>query len=192
MKKLFVIFLLFLSFNMYSQYNDVKMYFNDSTSIDGLGYIKINIVYFKLEEKEDFSEWGMESIYRIDFFGFENEVRSFEFIYSDTFKKFHLMELLVEGEVNLYTFEKNIIIVPGFGSKGISIGTLYKSKLKEYFVKHKKDTTATNILFGFNKKIPRFFSDCPDIIEMVNDKTFTRDDIDLIVKYYNDNCAIKN
>lgn len=167
------------------------MYFNDSTSIEGLGYIKKDKVYFKLEDKEKFSEWNFESIYRIDFYGFENNVRSFEYIYSDTFKKFHLMEILVEGEVNLYTFEKNIIIVPGFGS-GNTIGALYKSKLTEYFVKHKKDKTATNILFGFKKKIPRFFSDCPDIIEMVEDKTFTKDDIDLIVKYYNDNCSIKN
>lgn len=164
------------------------MYFNDSTSIEGLGYIKNNKIFFKLEEKEAFSEWSFESVYRIDFYGFENSVRSFEFIYSDTFKKFHLMEMLVEGEVNLYKFEKNIVIVPGFGS-GNAIGTLYSGELTEYFVKHKKDTTATNILFGFKKKIARFFSDCEDIIEMVEDKTFTKDDIELIVVYYNKNCS---
>ena len=50
------------------------MYFNDSTSIEGLGYIKNNKIFFKLEEKEAFSEWSFESVYRIDFYGFENSV----------------------------------------------------------------------------------------------------------------------
>ncbi len=190
MKNQFVIFLLFLSFNMYSQYNDVKMYFNDSTSIEGLGYISKDKIYFKLEEKEKFSEWGLESVYRIDFFGFENEVRTFEYIFSDGHNKFRLMELVIEGEVNLYKLEKDIVVYNNSSKENIS--NSYISTATGYFVKHKKDKTAIDIMFGFKKRIARFFSDCPDIIEMVNDKTFSKDDIDLIVKYYNDNCSVKS
>lgn len=192
MKNLYIVFFLFLSFNMYSQYNDVKMYFNDSTSIEELGYIKKDKIYFKLEEKEEFSEWGLESVYRIDFYGFENEVRSFEYVYSDAQNKFRLMELVIEGEVNLYKLENEVIIIPTYLPKNNIIGVVQISKANGYFVKHKKDTTAIDILFGFKKRIVRFFSDCPDIIEMVEDKTFTRDDIELIVIYYNKNCATKS
>ena len=179
---------------MYSQYNDVKMYFNDSTSIEGVGYIRKDKVYFKLDEKEKFSEWGMESIYRVDFFGFENEVKTFNYIYSDNYRKFCLMELVIDGEVTLYKLQRDIIVYNNAQIEGRHIGSgSYIDKTEpEYYVKHKKDKTATDILFGFKKRVARFFSDCPDIIEMVNDKTFTKDDVDLIVKYYNENCATKS
>lgn len=190
MKNLFAFLFLFLSLNMYSQYSDVKMYFNDSTSIEGLGYIRNDKIYFKLEEKEDFSEWGLESVYRIDFIGFENEVRTFEYIFSDGHNKFRLMELVIEGEVNLYKLEKDFVIYNNNPKENIY--NSYTSTATGYFVKHKKDKTAIDILFGFKKRIARFFSDCPDIIEMVNDKTFTKDDIELIVIYYNKNCSIIN
>ena len=190
MKNQIVIIFFFFTFNMYSQYNDVKMYFNDSTSIEGLGYIKKDKIYFKLEEKDEFSEWGLESVYKIDFFGFENEIRTFEYVYSDADDKFHLMELVVEGEVNLYKFEKNIVVFNN-NIENRSFHNYTETINLGYFVKHKKDKTAIDILFSFKKRVARFFSDCPDIIEMVNDKTFTKDDIDLIVKYYNDNCSTK-
>lgn len=190
MKNLFTIFFLFLTFNMFSQYNDVKMYFNDSTSIEGLGFIRKDKVYFKLEEKEEFSEWGFESVYKIDFFGFEKEVRTFEFVYSSVHRKFKLMELVIEGEVNLYKLEEEVIISNFDSETKMPSRNMLSSK--EYFVKHKKDTVVLDILFGFKKKIARFFSDCPDIIEMVNDKTFSKDDIELIVIYYNKNCSAKN
>lgn len=191
MKNLFVIFILFFSLNIYSQYNDVKIYFNDSTSIEGLGYIKKDKIYFKLEEKEDFSEWGLESVYKIDFFGFEKEVRTFEYVYSDAYRKFNLMELVVEGEVNLYKFEKDIVVFNN-DIENKSFHNYTKTINLGYFVKHKKDKTAIDILFGFKKRVARFFSDCPDIIELVNDKTYTKDDIELIVIYYNKNCSTKN
>lgn len=169
------------------------MYFNDSTSIEGVGYIRKDKVYFKLDEKEKFSEWGMESIYRVDFFGFENEVKTFNYIYSDTDRKFRLLELVIDGEVCLYKMQRDVIVYNNAQIEGRHIGSgSYIDKTEpEYYVKHKKDTTATNILFGFKKKITRFFSDCEDIIEMVEDKTFTRNDIELIVVYYNKNCALK-
>lgn len=169
------------------------MYFNDSTSIEGLGYIRKDKVYFKLEEKEKFSEWGMESIYRVDFFGFENEVKTFNYVYSDIYRKFRLMELVIEGEVMLYKLQRDVIVYNNGQIEGRPTGGSYIDKTEpEFYVMHKKDKTAIDILFGFKKKVARFFSDCPDIIEMVNDKTFAKDDIDLIVKYYNDNCATKS
>ena len=190
MKNLFAIFFFFFSLNIYSQYSDVKLYFNDSTSIEGVGYIRKDKVYFKLDEKEKFSEWGMESIYRVDFFGFENEVKIFEYIYSDTDRKFRLLELVIDGEVCLYKMQRDIIVYDKKEINGMPTGGSHIDKTEaEYYVKHKKDTTATNILFGFKKKIARFFSDCEDIIEMVEDKTFTKDDIELIVIYYNKNCS---
>jgi len=193
MKNLFAILFLFVSFDMYSQYNDVKMYFNDSTSIEGLGYMKKDKIYFKLEEKEKFSEWGMESIYRVDFFAFESEVRTIEYVYSDADNKFHLMELVVDGEVTLYKLQRDIIVYNrGITGDRTTSGSYADKTTPQYFVKHRKDKTATDILFGFKKRIARFFLDCPDIIEMVNDKTFIKDDIELIVKYYNDNCSVKN
>ena len=184
-----ICFFLFLSINSYSQYHDVKMYFNDSTSIEGLGYIRKDKFFFKLEEKDKFSKWGFESVYKIDFFGFEKEVRTFEFVYSSVHRKFKLMELVIDGEVNLYKLEEEIIISNSDSETKIPSRNMLSSK--EYFVKHKKDTVVLDILFGFKKKIARFFSDCPDIIEKVNDTSFTKDDLDLIVLYYNKNCANK-
>lgn len=189
MKNLFTIVVFFFSFNIYSQYSDVKLYFNDSTSIEGLGYIRKDKVYFKLDEKEKFSEWGIESIYRVDFFGFENEVRIFEYIYSDTDNKFRLMELVIDGEVCLYKMQRDVIVSDNIISDKPTGYRYIDKTTPEYYVKHKKDKTATNILFGFKKKIARFFSDCENIIEIVEDKTFTKDDIELIVIYYNKSCS---
>ena len=188
MKNLISILFLFVSFNSYSQFDKVKMYFNDSTSIEGFGYYKKDKIFFKLDEKDEFSEWGLESVYKIDFYGFENALYTFEYIFCDKYNKFRLMQLVVEGEVNLYKIEDTNIVITSNGGD-IKSRSFYTSKTEEYFVKHIKDKTAIDILFGFKKKVARFFSDCPDIIEMVNDKTFTRDDIELIVVYYNKNCS---
>lgn len=188
MRNLILILFLFFSINIYSQYNNVKLYFNDSTAIEGLGYIKKHKIYFKVEEKDEFSEWDLGSVYRIDFFGFENKVRTFEYIYTDKYRDFKLLENVLEGEVKLYKLEEVNIIYFGNGPNK----TISESTSLEYFVKHQNDKTAIDIMFGFKKKIAQFFSDCPDIIEMVNDKTFKKDDIELIVNYYNKNCSTKS
>ena len=41
------------------------------------------------------------------------------------------------------------------------------------------------------KKTKRFISDCPELVNRINEKEFQRKDIFKIINYYNDNCSQK-
>jgi hypothetical protein len=59
-----------------------------------------------------------------------------------------------------------------------------------------KDDKAVEFLYtkglplskSFKKAIKEKFSDCPSIIEKVDKKEFKKEDIILLIYYYNDNC----
>jgi len=41
---------------------------------------------------------------------------------------------------------------------------------------------------SFKNKIRKFFSDCPELVEKINDKIFKRKHIEEVIEYYKLNC----
>jgi hypothetical protein len=95
------------------------------------------------------------------------------------------------GEVSLYKmdFTRN----SNFGG-----GMTMSSNHSEYYVsKNGSDVVTTFnasgifIENGFRKKSRVFFKDCPELVKMINDKTWKMKDIPKIVLYYNSECSKK-
>jgi hypothetical protein len=108
-------FFIFLnSFSAFSQDQECVLHFKDGTSIEGYGLLKImNIldpkekIKFRVtkEEKGDF--WDFEDVSKITFIEFEM-TRTFEYVKTSKIEYPKLLEILVEGEVNLYRSPETI------------------------------------------------------------------------------------
>ncbi|RBA28059.1 hypothetical protein [Flavobacterium tibetense] len=190
MKKSILPFFIFLCLNILkAQHREVVVFFNDSTSLDGFGEVKNDKIYFKLEQKDKPTVFDYNSVHAIHFVGY-GFIEKYEYVKSDKYKKPKIMELIEKGKVNLYAFSE-IRTIDNYSSNqvnGFPVSN-YKTKLiVEYFIKFPTNEIAIDIVFSFKKRVLRYFSDCPELIEKVNNKTFTKSTIPEMIYFYNDYC----
>lgn len=103
-----------------------------------------------------------------------------------------LLELADTGRINLYiqtfTGETNSDAVGGI------VSVNYTSVI--YYMGKKGDDLVANLVHGstyskkFRKQIaPKYFKDCPDLLDKINTKEFFgRHDIEAVIRYYNEKC----
>jgi hypothetical protein len=157
--------------------------------LDGFGEVKNDKIYFKLEQKDKPTVFDYNSVHAIHFVGY-GFIEKYEYVKSDKYKKPKIMELIEKGKVNLYAFSE-IRTIDNYSSNqvnGFPVSN-YKTKLiVEYFIKFPTNEIAIDIVFSFKKRVLRYFSDCPELIEKVNNKTFTKSTIPEMIYFYNDYC----
>lgn len=194
MSRIIILFFTFFCLNtLKAQHREVVIFFNDSTSLEGFGEVRKNKIYFKLEQNDKLSEWDYLSVRAIHFVGY-GFIEKYEYVKSDKYNKPKIMELIEEGNVNLYVFSEIVTksYVPdiNFSNKPNGFSpSVYKTGLQvEYFIKRPNEDSATDITFSFKRRAIRYFSDCPELLEKINNRTFTSTNIPEIVAYYNDYC----
>lgn len=194
MSRIILLFFTFSCLNtLKAQHREVIIFFNDSTSLEGFGEVRKNKIYFKLEQNDKLSEWDHLSVRAIHFVGY-GFIEKYEYVKSDKYNKPKIMELLEEGNVNLYAFSEIVTksYLPGINfpnNPNAFPAPVYKTGLQvEYFIKRPNEDVATDIVFSFKRRAIRYFSDCPELIEKINNKTFTSANIPEIVTFYNDYC----
>jgi len=97
-----------------------------------------------------------------------------------------LLKLVKEDVVSSYSFYGTWYTVTqgGFGLAGS--GSFYNYGV---LILVKKDGTMVDSSTGsFKNKIRKFFSDCPELVEKINDKIFKRKHIEEVIEYYKLNC----
>ena len=201
MKRLILLVVIFLCCNsLKAQHREVVIFFNDSTSLEGFGEVKKDKIYFKLEQKDELTEWDYKSVYAIHFVGY-GFIEKYEYVKSDKYRKPRIMQLIEEGNVFLYELPKQIVITNIVSRINYEVrktsndyelnGNPFKRVkfIKEYFIKMPNNEKAIDIVFSFKTRVERYFSDCPELIEKVNDKTFTKYNIPEMIIYYNDYCG---
>jgi hypothetical protein len=203
MKK--ILFILLLNFNLaYCQMKEATIFFNDSTSIEGFAEIKKNKILFKVEEKDEASEWSSDIAKAVVFssYGYSEK---YEYISFATNKKPILLQVIEEGNVSLYldiNFVTDFLYFGGINSVGfgntmtnpygISYATVPSSvnadMKKVYYTKRKNEAIATNITANFSKKSLKYFEDCGVLVKKIKTGKFRKDDIEEIISYYNNYC----
>ena len=201
MKRLILLVVIFLCCNsLKAQHSQVVIFFNDSTSLDGYGEVINDKIYFKLEQKDELTEWDYNSVYAIHFVGY-GFIEKYEYVKSDKYRKPRIMQLIEEGNVFLYELPKQIVItniVSRINYEVRKTSNDYELNgnpfnrvkfIKEYFIKMPNNEKAIDIVFSFKTRVERYFSDCPELIEKVNNKTFTKYNIPEMIIFYNDYCG---
>ena len=200
MNQIILLFLTFFCLNtLNAQHREVVIFFNDSTSLEGFGEVRNDKIYFKLEQKDKLTEWDYNSVYAIHFVGY-GFIEKYEYVSSDKYRKPRIMELIEEGNVLLYELPKEIIITNIVSRINYEVRKTSNDfdinnnpnnpvkSIKEYFIKMPNNEKAIDIVFSFKTRVERYFSDCPELIEKVNNKTFTKYTIPEMIIFYNDYC----
>ena len=194
-----------------AQDQEATIFFRDGTSLTGYGEIlrenkimkaKKEVILFRLDKNEQPDEWDGEIVDRIELYS--SKSRTFQFVQTvesgeTTYK---LLELLSEGEVNLYAdleggFKDSYLNLLNYTriqdfsgvTDGYTVFTPEKNPtVTHHYVKRANESKLTMFL-GNKKRIGEYFNNCPGIVERLKTKEFMLKNLEQIVEYYNDFCA---
>ena len=196
-KILVAIILLNLTHFVYSQEREATIIFNDSTSIKGFGEIKNKKIYFRVSQENEITKWSFDMAKGLTFSGYRFSEK-YEYVKPDKYSNPILMEVIEEGNVNLYKknsfgLKMGVGVGAGFSGSGNGFAGLGPSLNYDfsgvYYVKRINEDNATDITFSFKTRSLRYFSDCKIIIEKINKREFKKETITEMVYYYNDYCG---
>lgn len=189
MKKIFYIVFLFLTLPIFSQEREATIIFIDSTSMKGFGEIKNEKIYFRVDLKSEKSEWKYDSAKGLIFSGY-GFTEKYEYIKPDKYSKPIVMQVIEEGNVNLYKKSSyGLKINTGFNTSRRIIDYDFSSA---YYVKKNNEANATELTFNFKSRSIRYFFDCPAVIEKIKKREFKVSTIPEMIYYYNDYCGTED
>jgi len=185
-----LLFLLLIHFGFAQEYREASIVFKDSSSIQGFAEIKNNTIYFKVKQEDKADTWSYDFAQGLIFaaHGFSEKYEYVPFEHSNP----KLLQVIEEGNVNLYREAKGYFIVSGprVSTNGIPLAGDGSWKMTEsFYVKRKNETFVTDIKFSFNSRAKRYFADCKKVIEKINNKKFTKNNIKDMVFFYNEYCT---
>ncbi len=195
MKKIFLFTLsLFLFSNIHAQ-NKLSIELKDGTVMNGFGRIKIDeTILFKKTEDSEKEVFDYKTVKKLTIYSDESK-QEYEYKIvqgSGGVGSIKLIEFLKVGKVNLYqdyasgmTYGPNM--TGGYGFTSYSKTT--------YYISESGSDTVTNLRIGntyskrFKKIAKKYFNNCPDLLEKINNKYFKRYGIESVIEYYNINCG---
>jgi hypothetical protein len=196
MKKLALLFLI-LKLNVgFCQMKPATIFFDDNTSVLGLGEIKKDKIFFKVEENSEVSEWSYDMVTSLVFSGYGFSEK-YEYVKIGKNSSPQLIQVADEGNITLYKQIKvtnSILDVMQSGyylNNGQRLGGVngLESEVKYiYYVKKKGDEFATLFHFSSKEKMLTYFSDCPALKKKIEQKVFTKKNIEEMIEYYNNYC----
>ena len=193
MKKIILILLLLIQSFSYSQEeNKATIIFNDNTTIEGLGEIKKNKIYFKVAPQDNYSEWDYTSVRGIIFSGYGFSEK-YEYTKPDKNSNPVIMEIVDDGFVKLYRKNKLFMRIEKVAISTSNNLLLGNNRISEdmsttYYVKREEEDFATDISFGFKARSLKYFADCKSLTEKIYNRTFTAENIIEMINYYNNYC----
>lgn len=188
--KILTLIVLFYCFFAYSQSNKCVIYFNDTTKVEGLCKLKTNgevkFIKNKGDKKTLFYHSQISKVEIID-----DEITTYEYKYIDEYSS-EWLELLIKGEVSLYTtsissYHMNNSLNTG-GMNGMTFGggtTTYYYTCRQNENGVFRIASKGTISRSFKKTASEYFKDCPEIVEKIQSKDYKKDDIEEIVRIYN-------
>jgi len=207
LKKIACIVLIVLVSNIgFSQNQNALIHLKNGRTLQG--YVDItnsgNIKYSVNEESKEQKTFTYKDVKQLDLFHNEDII---VFLYkniNDLSKSpdFKLMEVILLGKVSLYRvhnfgsydgggvpYNNQGFSYGGSGNYGgrYSINNYYVSK--NGGITEKLATTGTLFTKSFKKSASEYFSDCPELVQKIQDYTFTKKDIEQMVLFYNESCG---
>ena len=204
MKKLLLFICFFISIHAIGQHGwtEGTIYLKNGTVKEGLitfprvskDYITFNRkqrVRFKTHKKAKRERFDHTQIAKI-IFDYDDKA-STEYVYIPTTeKKYELFEKIVTGKATLYARSVNYTgNVGSDGATGMSGVCTWEDYNEFYILREGEEIASPLITFrisrSFRKRAMEYFSDCPAIVEKLEDKSYKKDDIKDVVESYN-NC----
>jgi hypothetical protein len=175
--KYLLVFFLFLNYAFGQDYREASILFNDSTTIKGFGELRNNKIYFKLKQEDKPSEWQSDFAKGLIFTGYGFSEK-YEYLKIDKNSKPKLVEVIEEGNVNLYKLAKLSyggihVTIGGIGNSNFPQSAVpngsnpYENYTETFYIKRKNEVYPTDIAFGFKKRAKRYFSDCEIILKKI-------------------------
>jgi hypothetical protein len=182
MKKILLITLVFLSLSSNAQFGfkKAKIYLKDGTSQVGFAKFKFldSKIKFKVNKKDD-----AKTLSYIELDKFTINDTEYDYKITNKSSAIKLFRVKQRGKVSLYYQIKTNQGAPMGGMPGgISMSITTSSEV--YFIAKNDNDKLTKLfnLFGpskkvFKKIVPVFFSDCPALLDKIDDKKFKKRDI---------------
>lgn len=199
MRKIFYILLiLFVSNGLFAQNKKGIVYLNDGSKLSGLVKItKLNQVKYRLNKESKKQVFKKESVDLVVFVDKEGELDEYAFrqIERSTNSSVKVMKVITKGKITLYRIvtQGNHYHMSGMPGQPATFGPTYS--ISNYYVgqegsKLVKRLTSQGTLFdkNFRKAAMQYFKDCPELVKLIENRTYRKADIEEIVKYYNEKC----
>ncbi|NQX82654.1 MAG: hypothetical protein HRT66_11775 [Flavobacteriaceae bacterium] len=206
MKKVIVLLLVLVCMQGFAQKQRSTLYLRDGTVLKGLSKIRSNNkVKFRVDRDSESKTYSYRDIDKI-VINESGSMNTYQYkIIQRKNSNISLMSVVCEGKLNLYKLSNTYTTVhagvpigagfgPGFGGGFGSSNTIikyYVGDSKTDFVE-KISTLGSIFRKSFKKTASKYFKDCPSLVKLIKNKTYGRDDIEEIVRYYNDKCTEDN
>lgn len=174
--------LLIISNYLFSQNQEVELFLNDGTFLEGYGMIyKKDKIKFRLSLDKEPDIWTSSLVKGIMFYDFQMDTK-FEYLVLKPDDQPKLLLLVREGRLNLYSESRSRTI--SFGLEKI---TDFENTV--FYIKKSSDKYPVRLNGNFKKRSKKYLSDCVEIIEKLNNGDYGIFNANEMVVYYNDNCA---
>ena len=191
---LLFVFFITLNFYSYSQFSEpyrvTKVVLKSGDTLMGMGKTRNKAFKFTKSavSKPYFIEFSNIDFIQQQFS--ENELKTFRFLQSTNSEKFLCVEELIFGStLELYAIVSNVNVSVAGGGSILTTTT-------RYYLKKNNEEKLTEIgvydpvFSNYTNTVKNYFSDCPMLIEQIENKTLRfREGLDKMVEYYNNNCV---
>lgn len=193
--KLLLLFLMVATLNSVAQFSEPfrysKIVLKTGDTLTGMGKTRSNGFKYKpgSNKKPYFIEFS-DIAYLEQEYSY-NDVKIFRFFQlTNNYQFIRVEEFNVGGTLELYGkyINSNITIAGGGSFRDIS---------KSYYLKNKNEEKLTEIgiydpFNDYKTKVKNYFSDCPKLIEQIENKNLKLSDgLEPMVEYYNNNCELE-
>lgn len=193
-KVLLLIVLLFLSLSTAAQFGfkKAKIYLKDGTTQTGFAKIKFldSKIKFKANKKDDAKTYSYIQLEKFIIDGI-----AYDYKITTKSSAIEIFRVKQRGKVSLYYHIKSNPGAPMGGTPG-GISVNITTSTEVYYIAKNDDDKLTKLfnLFGpskkvFKKIVPKFFGDCPDLLDKIDYKEYRKGDIVEIVNFYNLKCS---
>ena len=196
MKKILFILLLISSFVCSAQFNSVfpsKAVLKNGDTLNGiLGKLKKNTFKYKTHSKAKPQEIEFSEIDFVQIRYSKNDIKTFKFFQlANSNIYIPVEEFIVGGTQELYgrVFHRNVAVAGG-GSYAMTVVKYYLKKRNE--LKLTEIGVYDPIMSDYTTRVQNYFSDCPNLIEQIENKNLRfKHGLEPMVEYYNNNCDLQ-
>jgi hypothetical protein len=190
MKRILVLFIVLLSYNVMAAYHNAKLFFFDGSTKSGMADTSLGDKYilFKSGKDSKVEEIDASKVSRI-IYTIEN--KTFEYQQLKLYKGWK--QAKIEGPAWLEVVEKGIVSLYVFRTTMSSANKLNSAGFQDYYciragepaAKWVSAVSSLNNNQHFKAKAPLYFADYPELAAKIKSKEYTWKDLLVVVREYN-------
>jgi hypothetical protein len=171
-----------------AQFNIPIKSLNDKVKLDELQY---GVIYYDSAKKGKFLSPNQAKEFS---FTHDNELfimhSAFNDLESNMFgssSRKAFLKLLIDGKIKLFDFSEQKRFSSNGSPLGMAIGSFDYTK-GQYIIQKENGKAHKLEKIGFKGQILTLVNDCPDLVKIISDGNWGRNEIDKIIAFYNNDC----